>query len=102
MTGNADAAEIILGNENPWWLVLTAGALLGPLFSLYKIFKWSANSWSTHPIAESLAVYCNNNTTWLAVAADINIEFRRLLTPIIFTIIKNNSIFETMLINFLF
>ncbi|XP_023248642.1 E3 ubiquitin-protein ligase TM129-like [Copidosoma floridanum] len=28
--------------------------------------------------AESLAVYCNNNSSWLSVASDINIEFRRI------------------------
>lgn len=77
LTGHVDAVEVILGNENPWWLFLSACALVGPLFSLYQVLQWSRNNWATHPIAESLAVYCNNNTTWLSVASDINIEFRR-------------------------
>ena len=77
LTGNVDAAQVLLSNENPWWLVLSACALVGPLYALYNILQWSSKNWSTHPIAKSLAVYCNNNTTWLAVASDVNIEFRR-------------------------
>ncbi|XP_024941675.1 E3 ubiquitin-protein ligase TM129 [Cephus cinctus] len=51
---------------------------MGPAYTLHKVLSWSANNWSTHPIAQSLAVYCNNNTTWMAVASDINIEYRRI------------------------
>ncbi|OXU32031.1 hypothetical protein TSAR_004329 [Trichomalopsis sarcophagae] len=78
MTGNVDAVEVIIGNENPWWMVLIACSLVGPLFALYKVLQWSSDGWETHPIARSLAVYCNNNTTWLSAASDINIEFRRI------------------------
>ncbi|KAJ8686301.1 hypothetical protein QAD02_022095 [Eretmocerus hayati] len=78
VTGHLDAAQVFLGKDNPWWLVLSACALIGPLYALFKVLQWSSRNWSTHPIAESLSVFCNNNTTWLAVAADINIEFRRI------------------------
>lgn len=77
LTGNVDAAQILLGEENPLWLVLVACALVGPLYTLYKVLQWSMKDWANHPIVDGLAVYCNNNTTWLAVASDINIEYRR-------------------------
>lgn len=51
--------------------------LIIPIYVLLKVHKWSINNWSMHPIAQCLTVYCNNNTTWLSVASDINIEYRR-------------------------
>jgi hypothetical protein len=77
LTGNFDIVQVLLVNGNPWWLILIVCTLVGPLFSLYKVLQWSSNNWSTYPIAQSLAVYCNNNTTWQSVASDVNIEFRR-------------------------
>lgn len=76
-TGQYDAAKVLLGNDHSWWLLLTACSLIGPLYALAKTLKWSSDNWASHPIAKGLAVYCNNNTSWVAVASDINIEFRR-------------------------
>ena len=76
---HVNVAQILLGDENPLWLTLTICAMIGPSYTLYKVMIWSSNNWAKHPIAQSLAVYCNNNTTWIAVASDINIEYRRSL-----------------------
>lgn len=75
--GNMEAAQIFLGKENPFWPTLAACSLIGPIYALFKVIVWSKNNWSSHPIAECLAVYCNNNTSWMSVASDINIEYRR-------------------------
>ena len=75
--GNVESARIFLGQDNPLWPTLAVCSLIGPIYTLYKVVCWSRNNWATHPIAESLAVYCNNNTRWMSVASDINIEYRR-------------------------
>ena len=77
LSGQFEAAEFILGSDKPWWFVLTVCSMVGPIFTAFKIFRWSQNNWKSHPIAKALAVYCNNNSTWLNVASDVNIEFRR-------------------------
>lgn len=77
LTENIDAAQTILGKNNSLWLILIICALIGPLFTICKVLQWSASNWSNHPIAKALSVYCNNNSTWLSIASDVNIEFRR-------------------------
>ncbi|XP_033209594.1 E3 ubiquitin-protein ligase TM129 [Belonocnema kinseyi] len=76
--GNIETARIFLGSDNPLWPTLAVCSLIGPIYAVYKVLCWSRNNWATHPIAESLAVYCNNNTRWISVASDINIEYRRI------------------------
>lgn len=56
-----------------------------PLYVFYKIFYWLSNDWSTHPIAENLSVYCNNNTNWILVASDINREYQSVDKIVIHT-----------------
>lgn len=77
LLGHVDTAKLILGNDNVW-LSLLICAVLVPLYVLCKIVEWSANNWSKHPIARTLAVYCNNNRSWIRVAYDINAEYRRV------------------------
>ncbi|XP_066586221.1 E3 ubiquitin-protein ligase TM129 isoform X2 [Prorops nasuta] len=75
---HVDTARLLLGHQNPFWLMLILCAMIGPLYTLYMILEWSQNNWALHPIAKNLAVYCNNNTSWISVASDINIEYRRI------------------------
>lgn len=41
------------------------------------VLYWSRNKWDNHPIAKQLGYLGDENSTWRAVAASINIEFRR-------------------------
>ena len=77
MTKNIDLVDILLSQEQSWWMLLIAFGLIGPILAIIKVLQWSYNNWATHPIAESLAAYCNNNSSWLSVASDINVEYRR-------------------------
>lgn len=77
-----NTVKLLTDNESLFgylWLFVVIGAMLGPLYVLYKIFEWSKYDWSTHPIAQNLATYSNNNTSWRNVASDINIEYRRFV-----------------------
>ncbi|XP_060565475.1 E3 ubiquitin-protein ligase TM129-like [Ruditapes philippinarum] len=42
------------------------------------VFYWSRSNWDNHPIAKELGYLGDENSTWRAVAASINIEFRRI------------------------
>lgn len=45
--------------------------------ALYKINSWFRGGWENHPICKNLLKFCNNDTNWIAIAADISVEFRR-------------------------
>lgn len=42
------------------------------------VYYWSRNKWDNHPIAKQLGYLGDENSNWRAVAASINIEFRRI------------------------
>ncbi|KAB0794453.1 hypothetical protein PPYR_11293 [Photinus pyralis] len=60
------------------WQLFTNSCFIFPLLALYQIKTWSDDNWKNHPIAVNLSRFCNNNGTWLSVASDINVEFRRV------------------------
>ncbi|KAK5644774.1 hypothetical protein RI129_006074 [Pyrocoelia pectoralis] len=60
------------------WQLFTNSCFIFPLLALYQIKTWSDDNWKNHPIAVNLSKFCNNNGTWLSVASDINVEFRRI------------------------
>lgn len=80
MFGHVDVVSALLDHVNLWSIFVTCSILM-PLYTLYKILIWSINNWSKHPIAQNLAIYCNNNNnrmSWTTVASDINVEYQRL------------------------
>lgn len=83
--GHMSAAKLFFADGISFGLLITFCATIGPLYALNKIFEWSIHNWTTHPIAQNLAVYSNNNTSWISVAADINIEYRRVDKIVIVT-----------------
>ncbi|XP_006558383.1 E3 ubiquitin-protein ligase TM129 isoform X2 [Apis mellifera] len=89
--GHVDVVSALLDHVNLWSIFVTCSILM-PLYTLYKILIWSINNWSKHPIAQNLAIYCNNNNnnrmSWTTVASDINVEYQRIDK----TIITTNSI----------
>ena len=46
--------------------------------SLLTVFYWSRHKWNNHPIAKELGLLAEQNSGWRAVAASINMEFRRI------------------------
>ncbi|XP_046743391.1 E3 ubiquitin-protein ligase TM129 isoform X2 [Diprion similis] len=78
--GHIDLAQVLLGNVNLFWFTITTSATLVPLYVLFLIVSWAllGSNWSTHPIAKALSVYSNDNNTWITVASNINIEYRRI------------------------
>lgn len=76
--GHVGTGKVQFIYQSPFWLTLVILTLAGHIYILYKLLKWSKNNWSMHPIARNLAVYCNDNTNWMSVASEINIEYRRL------------------------
>lgn len=77
--GHLDIAKLIYSDENYLGVVVVVFTTVGVVYILIKICEWYIHDWSTHPIAQNLATYSNNNTSWLDVAADINKEYRRFI-----------------------
>ena len=48
------------------------------LLAACVVLYWSRNNWNSHPIAKQLGYLADENSSWRAVAASINIEFRRI------------------------
>ncbi|XP_017889747.1 E3 ubiquitin-protein ligase TM129 [Ceratina calcarata] len=74
--------HINISNYFTLWSIFMVSTVLIPIYTLYKIWDWSKDNWSEHPIAKNLVIYCNsgnNNTTaqWSTVASDINSEYER-------------------------
>jgi hypothetical protein len=59
------------------WKVFIGLSIIGPLIVFLYIKRWSRNQWQEHPIAQTLALYSTPQQSWIAVATDINVEFRR-------------------------
>lgn len=74
-----DAGKLLLIDGNYLGLLIVLCVTIAPLYTLNKVFEWSVHNWTTHPIAQNLSVYSNNNTSWMAVASDINTEYRRFI-----------------------
>ncbi|KAL6263853.1 hypothetical protein P5V15_003934 [Pogonomyrmex californicus] len=73
-----DTGKLLLADGNYLGPLIVLCVMIVPLYILNKVFEWSAHNWTTHPIAQNLSVYSNNNTPWTVVAADINAEYRRI------------------------
>ncbi|XP_039304211.1 E3 ubiquitin-protein ligase TM129 isoform X2 [Solenopsis invicta] len=82
---HVDAGKLLLGDGNYLGPLIVLCVIIAPLYTLNKVFEWSTHNWTTHPIAQNLSVYSNNNTPWTAVASDINTEYRRIDKIVIVT-----------------
>ncbi|KAF4533133.1 hypothetical protein B566_EDAN007944 [Ephemera danica] len=60
------------------WKIAIALSIICPLIVFLYIKRWSKHQWREHPIAQTLALYCTPQQSWIAVATDINVEFRRI------------------------
>ncbi|XP_021922898.1 E3 ubiquitin-protein ligase TM129 isoform X2 [Zootermopsis nevadensis] len=60
------------------WQLSVFAAVMVPLAAMYLVWGWWRNQWKSHPVAKTLACFCNPNAEWVSVASDINIEFRRI------------------------
>lgn len=60
------------------WHLFVFSAIVAPLVTAYLVWDWWRDHWKSHPAARTLAVFCNSNASWISVASDINIEFRRV------------------------
>lgn len=76
---HVDAEKLLQTDGNYLGSLIVLCVTIAPLYTLNRIFEWSAHNWTTHPIAKNLAVYNNNNTPWTSVASDINTEYRRFV-----------------------
>ncbi|EFN85991.1 Transmembrane protein 129 [Harpegnathos saltator] len=76
--GHLDVGKWVYSGENPIGLIIVVFVTVGTLYTLNKICEWYIHNWESHPIAQNLSVYSNNNISWLDVAADINKEYRRV------------------------
>jgi len=74
-----DTGKLLLADGNYLGLLVILCVTIAPLYTLNKVLEWSAHDWDTHPIAQNLSVYSNNNTPWTTVASDINTEYRRFI-----------------------
>ncbi|XP_043260847.1 E3 ubiquitin-protein ligase TM129 [Colletes gigas] len=101
LSGYVDSIKILLGHNNLWLTILVCTVIL-PLYTLYKIIIWSMNNWARHPIAQNLALYCNNNIPWTAIVSNINAEYQRIDKIVITTnsitciVVTNNWIIKVM------
>jgi len=77
--GHVDATKLFLVGGNFFGLLIAFCFTIGPLYILNKVFEWFSHDWATHPIAQNLSVYSNNNMSWTSVASDINVEYRRFI-----------------------
>lgn len=67
----------MLLNHSFLWQLFTTTAFALPLLALYQIIIWHRNNYAEHPVTKNISKYCNNNSNWDSVAADINVEYRR-------------------------
>lgn len=87
--GHVDAAKLFHVGGNFFGLLVVLCFTIGPFYMLNKVFEWSAHDWATHPIALNLSVYSNNNMSWMSVASDINVEYRRFIQKKFLTLIND-------------
>ncbi|XP_011059453.1 PREDICTED: E3 ubiquitin-protein ligase TM129 [Acromyrmex echinatior] len=80
-----DPGKLLLVDGNYLGPLIVLCVIIAPLYILNKVLEWSAHNWATHPIAQNLSIYNNNNTPWTAVASDINTEYRRIDKIVIVT-----------------
>jgi hypothetical protein len=59
------------------WQLFVFSAVVIPLAVMCLVWGWWQDHWKCHPVAKTLACFCNHNADWISVASDINIEFRR-------------------------
>jgi hypothetical protein len=59
------------------WQLSVFAAITVPLAAVYLVWGWWRDQWKSHPVARTLACFCNPNADWVSVASDINLEFRR-------------------------
>ncbi|XP_034232794.1 transmembrane protein 129 [Thrips palmi] len=62
------------------WIIYVVFATLIPLSVCAQFYLWFHDGLKDHPIAQKVAVYRNRNLggSWLTVASDINLEYRRV------------------------
>lgn len=60
------------------WTIYVIFSTLIPLSVCTYFYLWFNDLLKDHPIARKLAVYRNPGASWLTVASDINIEYRRV------------------------
>jgi hypothetical protein len=71
------SAQAIFWQGGAVWQLFVFVAIVVPLVAVYLAWGWWKDHWKSHPVARSLAWFCNPNADWVSVASDINIEFRR-------------------------
>lgn len=74
--GNSDL-QAVFWQGGALWQLFVFSAVVIPLAALCLVWGWWQNHWKCHPVAKTLAHFCNHNADWISVASDINIEFRR-------------------------
>ncbi|XP_066254535.1 E3 ubiquitin-protein ligase TM129 isoform X2 [Euwallacea similis] len=81
-----------------YWKIFVSSCLATPFLALYEIKRWTDNNYANHPVVVNLKKYCNNNSSWEDVAADIETEYRRLeivsikTNPIVDVVVTENWI----------
>ncbi|XP_072766918.1 E3 ubiquitin-protein ligase TM129 [Anoplolepis gracilipes] len=83
--GHVDTAKLFLIGGNFFGLLVVVCLTIAPVYTLNKVLEWSSHDWAMHPIARNLSIYSNNNMSWMSVASDINVEYRRVDKIVIVT-----------------
>lgn len=74
----SDKIDVLLVS-NIWMHTFLVFSLLFPLMVCCLTLYWNKNgSWDNHPIAKTLQMFCDPNTSWRQLSSDINIEFRSI------------------------
>nr|CAD7431984.1 unnamed protein product [Timema monikensis] len=65
---------------SPAWNMFVVVSLLLPVCAGILVTCWAKDRWKCHPIARTLSAFSSqsNPPSWVLVAAEINIEFRRI------------------------
>jgi hypothetical protein len=66
----------------PWklgyyWKLYGVVCIILPTAALLLVLHWSHKKWGNHPISRAVSVFVPAGSTWHAVVASINVEFRR-------------------------
>ncbi|CAG2061342.1 unnamed protein product, partial [Timema podura] len=97
-----DRLSVWMGS--PAWNMFVVVSLLLPVSAGILVMSWWKDRWKFHPIARTLSAFCsqNNPPSWVLVAAEINIEFRRIdkfcveTNPVVRLIATDNWLLKVM------
>ncbi|XP_014255088.1 E3 ubiquitin-protein ligase TM129 [Cimex lectularius] len=72
------ADKNLLYQDNIWFTAFFLFSIVFPSLTFTTAYYWTVNEFNNHPIVKTLKQFCDNRTSWKAIAAHIAREYRRV------------------------